>query len=233
MRNTQVILSGNTPMELAMGRRPREHMDPAFMNPEQLTSTSTKQDFLNEEIQKLAMQTHLEIQQREDIRRDLAERMKFVPPDLRVGESGESVFYWQEDPSKIQQGRKSGKWLKVEIIAVKGPWWLSVLVRPFSCKCKQTKKTSRSKGQTRKKSCLSCDVADGLFGACLESAVTTRLDLTSIALTRDPPLFLGDGDLSDVNSGMRTKDEWVRLLQSGVVVALDGEPVTLTFERES
>ena len=33
---------------------------------------------------------------------------------------GESVFYWQEDPSKIQQGRKSGKWLKVEILAVKG-----------------------------------------------------------------------------------------------------------------
>ena len=29
-------------------------------------------------------------------------------------------FYWQEDPSKIQQGRQSGKWLKVEIIAVKG-----------------------------------------------------------------------------------------------------------------
>ena len=43
--------------------------------------------------------------------------MKFVPPDLRAGEH---VFYWQEDPSKIQQGRKSGKWLKVEIIAVKG-----------------------------------------------------------------------------------------------------------------
>ena len=43
--------------------------------------------------------------------------MKFVLPDLRVGES---VSHWQEDPSKIQQGRKSGKRLKVEIIAVKG-----------------------------------------------------------------------------------------------------------------
>ena len=30
------------------------------------------------------------------------------------------MFHWQEDPSKIQQGRKSGKWLKAEIIAVKG-----------------------------------------------------------------------------------------------------------------
>ena len=64
------------------------------------------------------MKTHLEVQQREDIRRDRAERMKFVPPDLRVGEN---VFYWQEDPSITQQGRKSGRWLKVEILAVKGP----------------------------------------------------------------------------------------------------------------
>ena len=60
---------------------------------------------------------HLEVQQRRDVRRDL-ERMKFVPPDLRAGEH---VFYWQEDPSKIQQGRKSGKWLMVEVIAAKGP----------------------------------------------------------------------------------------------------------------
>ena len=51
-RNTQVTMSGNTPMELAMGRRPRDFMDPAFMNPEQLPSTSTKQDLLNEEVQK-------------------------------------------------------------------------------------------------------------------------------------------------------------------------------------
>ena len=65
----------------------------------------------------MAMKTHSEVQQREDIRRDIAEGMKFVPPDLRVGEQ---VFYWQEGPSKILQGRKSGKWLKNKIIAVKG-----------------------------------------------------------------------------------------------------------------
>ena len=52
--------------------------------------------------EKLAMKTHLDVQQREDIRRDLAERMKFAPPGLRAGEH---VFFWQEDPSKIQQGR--------------------------------------------------------------------------------------------------------------------------------
>ena len=30
------------------------------------------------------------------------------------------MFYWQEDLSKIQQRRKSGEWLKVEIVAIKG-----------------------------------------------------------------------------------------------------------------
>ena len=72
MRNTQITFSGKTPVELAMGRRPRDLLDPASMNPEQLTSTPTKQDLLNEEFPKLAMKKHLEVQQREDIRRDLA-----------------------------------------------------------------------------------------------------------------------------------------------------------------
>ena len=101
-----------------MGRTPRDLLDPASMNPEQLTPTPTKWDLLNEEIQKLAMRTHLEAQQREDTCGDLAEWMKFVPPDLRARES---VFYWQEDPSKIQHEGKSSKWLKVAIIAIKGP----------------------------------------------------------------------------------------------------------------
>ena len=114
-------------------------MDPASMKPEQLTSTPTKQDILNEEVQKLAVKTHLEVQQREDIRRDLAERMKFVPFGLRVGEQ---VFYWQEDPNKIHQGRKSGKWLKVEIIAVKGPMVVvSTGASIYSGKCKQAKES--------------------------------------------------------------------------------------------
>ena len=30
------------------------------------------------------------------------------------------MFNWQEDPSKIQQGRESDKWLKVEILAING-----------------------------------------------------------------------------------------------------------------
>ena len=107
VRNTQVTFSGKTPMELPVGRRPRDLLHPASMNPEQLTSTPTNRDLLDEDIQKLAAKTHLEVQQREDTRGDLAERLKFVPPHLRAGEN---VFYWQGDPSNIQQGRKSGTW---------------------------------------------------------------------------------------------------------------------------
>ena len=58
VRDTQVTLSGKTPMELAPGRRPRDLMDPASMNPEQLTSAPTKLNLLNKGIQKLAMKTH-------------------------------------------------------------------------------------------------------------------------------------------------------------------------------
>ena len=106
-------------------------MDPVFTNPEKLTSTSTTQDLLNEEIQKLAMQTHLEIQQREDIRRDLTERVKFVFPDLRVGES---VCYWQEDPSKTQQGGD----YSCQRLHGGYQYWCD----HFSGTCEQTEKTS-------------------------------------------------------------------------------------------
>ena len=58
VRNTQVTLSGKTPMELAMGRRARDLIYPASMNPEQLTSAPTKLNLLNKGIQKLAMKTH-------------------------------------------------------------------------------------------------------------------------------------------------------------------------------
>ena len=36
-----------TPIKIAMGRRPADLLDPASMNPEQLTSTPTKQDLLS------------------------------------------------------------------------------------------------------------------------------------------------------------------------------------------
>ena len=114
-----------------------ELMDPASMNPEQLTPTPTKQDLLNGEIHKESWKL-IEIQQREAIRRDLAGRMRWVPPDLRTGQH---VFYWLEDLNKFQQGRNSWRWLKVEILAVKGSVVVistgSSIFRMNACKLKR------------------------------------------------------------------------------------------------
>ena len=63
------------------------------------------------------MKTHIEIQQPEDIRRDLAASLKFIPADLVPGEK---VYYWQKDHSKIKQEKKSGVWLQAVVEATKG-----------------------------------------------------------------------------------------------------------------
>ena len=81
---------------------------------EQLTSTATKQVLLNEEVQILAMKTHLEVQQREDIPRDLAERMCSFP--LKGKLQGVSLARGSEHNSARL---KIWKRLKVEIIIVK------------------------------------------------------------------------------------------------------------------
>ena len=101
-----------------MERKPRDLLDPASIESRAAyihANQAGPPQWGNPK--KIAMKTHFEVHLREDIRLDLAERMKFALSDLRAREH---VFCWQEDPSKIQQGRKSVKWLKVEIIAVKG-----------------------------------------------------------------------------------------------------------------
>ena len=134
----QTTLAQITPAQLM--RKAATVRNPAFMKPEQQTSTSTKQNLLNEEIQKflLATKTHFEIQQREDIRRDLAERMKFVPPDLRVGEcvllarrskqdSARTEIWKMVEGGKIRCHRPHGGYQN---------WCVHL-----SGKCKQTRKT--------------------------------------------------------------------------------------------
>ena len=45
VKNVKTTLSVEAPVEFATGRRPRNLLDPTFVNPEQLTSTTTKYDF--------------------------------------------------------------------------------------------------------------------------------------------------------------------------------------------
>ena len=59
------------------------------------------------------------------------------------------MFYWQKDPSQIQQGRKSGKWLKVEIIAIKDPMAVFSTRSSFQANRSKFKETFRYCGSGR------------------------------------------------------------------------------------
>ena len=66
----------------------------------------------------MAMQTHLEVQQREDIRRDVAASLNIIPPNMvHRGHR----YYWQQDPNKFRQGKKTGNLVNTVILAVQGP----------------------------------------------------------------------------------------------------------------
>ena len=108
-RNTTVTFGGKTPLELAMGRRPRDIVTVEHQDPENITSTPSQAESDVSKVQKLAMKAYLEARQREDLRRDLTARLM---PNDGPFEVGDVVYYWRDDPSKIKAGRKMGVWIK-------------------------------------------------------------------------------------------------------------------------
>ena len=127
MRNTQVTLSGKTPVELALGKKPRDLIDFAFMKSRRADIYTNRTGLTQLE---LAMKTHSEVQQREDTRRDLAEGIKFVASRSSGGRTSVLLARTSEKNSA-----RTNIWkivFKVEIIAVKGlHGCLSKLVPPF------------------------------------------------------------------------------------------------------
>ena len=121
--NVQTTSSGKTPMELAMGRRPRELLDPASMNPEQLTSTPTKQDLLNEDLQKLAMTTHLQDQFSRRFRQILLNGWNFFFP---IFEQEKMCFVNKKIAKSSKDGSLANGW-KWKSFQSKDPWQLLVL----------------------------------------------------------------------------------------------------------
>ena len=63
------------------------------------------------------MKAHLEVVQQEDLRRDLADSLRLIPGTFAPGDR---VFFWQEDPSRIKQGKKLGVWIRARVVAVDG-----------------------------------------------------------------------------------------------------------------
>ena len=78
-RNTTVTFGGKTPLELAMGRRPRDVITVEHEGMDSLTSPPTPEQSDVAKVQKIAMKAYLEARQREDLRRDLANRV--LPSD--------------------------------------------------------------------------------------------------------------------------------------------------------
>jgi hypothetical protein len=75
-RNTQLTVSGRTPLELATRRRPPDMVVVETMNPEQLTLQRRPEDTKDVQLQKLALKSHQEARQLADLRDDLAQRLR-------------------------------------------------------------------------------------------------------------------------------------------------------------
>ena len=71
-RNNQLTISGHTPLELAHGRRPPDLLDYQTASPEELTTDPLTTDKIDRLVRKLALQSHIEARQAEDLRLDLA-----------------------------------------------------------------------------------------------------------------------------------------------------------------
>ena len=113
-RNTQLTISGYSPLEIATGRRPPDLFDVETANPEQLTSEPPEEDVSTLALQRLALRAHQEARQAADLRHDMARRT--MPSDGPYRQ-GDEVFYWHQDSSKFKD---KGKWIRGKVLSQEG-----------------------------------------------------------------------------------------------------------------
>ena len=113
-RNTQLTISGYSPLEIATGRRPPDLFDVETANPEQLTSEPHEEDVSTLALQRLALRAHQEARQAADLRHDMARRT--MPSDGPY-KQGDEVFYWHQDSSKFKD---KGKWIRGKVLSQEG-----------------------------------------------------------------------------------------------------------------
>ena len=113
-RNTQLTISGYSPLEIATGRRPPDLFDVETANPEQLTSEPPEEDVSTLALQRLALRAHQEARQAADLRHDMARRT--MPSDGPY-KQGDGVFYWHQDSSKFKD---KGKWIRGKVLSQEG-----------------------------------------------------------------------------------------------------------------
>ena len=113
-RNTQLTISGYSPLEIATGRRPPDLSDVETANPEQLTSEPPEEDISTLALQRLALRAHQEARQAADLRHDMARR---TMPSDRPYKQGDEVFYWHQDSSKFKD---KGRWIRGKVLSQEG-----------------------------------------------------------------------------------------------------------------
>ena len=113
-RNTQLTMSGYSPVEVATGRRPPDLFDVETANPEQLSATPPDEDLSTLALSRLALRAHPEARQPADLRHDMARRT--MPPD-RPYKQGDEVFYSHQDSSKSND---KGKWIRGKVLSQEG-----------------------------------------------------------------------------------------------------------------
>ena len=110
-RNTQLTISGYSPLEIATGRRPPDLFDIETANPEQLTSEPPEEDVSTLALRRLALRAHQEARQAADLRHDMTRR---TMPSYK---QGDEVFYWHQDSSKFKE---KGKWIRGKVLSQEG-----------------------------------------------------------------------------------------------------------------
>ena len=113
-RNTQLTISGYSPLEIATGRRPPDLFDVETANPEQLTSEPPEEDISTLALQRLALRAHQEARQAADLRHDMARRT--MPSDGPY-KQGDEVFYWHQNSSKFKD---KGRWIRGKVLSQEG-----------------------------------------------------------------------------------------------------------------
>ena len=116
-RNTQLTVSGYSPVEFVTGRRPPDLLDIETSDPAQLSVDPLPEDKTQLELQRLALRAHQEARQAADLRHDMAKRT--MPLDGPY-KPGDKVFVWSSPVnanSIASKAWKKERWIRGTVIS--------------------------------------------------------------------------------------------------------------------
>ena len=117
VRNTQLTISGYPPLEIATGRRPLDLLDIGTADPAQPSVEPWAGDWIQQELQRLALKAHQEARQSADLRHDMAKRT--LPSDGPY-KPGDKVFVWSalaNANSIASKALRKERWIRGTLIS--------------------------------------------------------------------------------------------------------------------